>query len=254
MSGADDPRRAHDRAVGAYERTYELIRETAASAELPGHFAQCRERHIDAIERTTAILAPDARVCEIGPAGLGLALVRELGVRLDAYDCVPWFKPVYDRFAIPWGYVDLNEPGAALGGPYDVVLLCEVIEHVARWPADVLADIRRALRPGGVLFLTTPNLHRLSNRLRMLVGRPLFADFVPERLVTAHLREYTVEELGFLLRRAGFTSVHHDYASYPDSRRPRWIQAAYRALTKAAPTLANYIVCEARWTETAGPA
>lgn len=84
--------------------------------------------------------------------------------------------------------------------------MCEVIEHLARWPADVLRDIRAALKPGGLLLVTTQNLHRLSQRLRMLSGRRLFAHYVRENLVMAHLREYTPEELVYLCSNAQASS------------------------------------------------
>lgn len=237
---------ATDRARRAVDGTYEAIVAAGASADLQGHFIENRERAIDSFGRTSGLLERGARVCEIGPAGLGLVLHRELGVQVDAYDIQPWFKPVYDAFGIPWREVDLNRPGASFAGPYDLILLCEVIEHLARWPADVLAELRAALRLGGTLFLTTPNLHRLSNRIRMVAGRRLFADFVPEALFMAHVREYTPEELTFLLRRAGFATVECRYASYPDVKSPGWVQAGYRAATRLWPALSNVVVCLAR--------
>lgn len=45
---------------------------------------------------------------------------------------------------------------------YDAVVLQDVIEHVAD-PARVLAETARVLRPGGVLYLSTPNRDALLN-------------------------------------------------------------------------------------------
>jgi SAM-dependent methyltransferase len=56
---------------------------------------------------------------------------------------------------------------AELGLPaasFDVVSMIEVIEHVAE-PDRLLADAARLLRPGGVLYLTTPHGRSLSARM-----------------------------------------------------------------------------------------
>jgi SAM-dependent methyltransferase len=47
---------------------------------------------------------------------------------------------------------------------FDVVYCSEVIEHVLR-PVDLLREVARVLRSGGLLYLTTPNFDSLSRRL-----------------------------------------------------------------------------------------
>jgi SAM-dependent methyltransferase len=53
---------------------------------------------------------------------------------------------------------------------FDAVVLGELLEHV-RHPAEVVAEARRVLRPGGTLVGSVPNAFRLKNRLRVLAGR-----------------------------------------------------------------------------------
>jgi 2-polyprenyl-3-methyl-5-hydroxy-6-metoxy-1,4-benzoquinol methylase len=53
---------------------------------------------------------------------------------------------------------------------FDVVLLQEVIEHLQK-PDFVLSEIQRVLKNGGVLFLTTPNLTSLADRIFLLFGK-----------------------------------------------------------------------------------
>ena len=73
-------------------------------------------------------------------------------------------------------------------GAFDLVLCAETIEHV-RDVQLFLSEVRRVLRPGGVLAVTTP-----ANRL---VGRR------PDPL-SPHLRFFTRGSLRSLLRELGF--------------------------------------------------
>jgi len=182
------------------------------------------------------------RACELGPGGLGLVCARQFGSRLDAYDCVDeFFRTVYEQHAIPWHRLDMNFSSRLGQNNYDFIIFCEVFEHLARWPIETLAELRQGLKAGGVLLLTTQNLHRLSQRIRMLRGKTLFAPFVKEELCMGHLREYAPAELGLLLHRAGFAGIHYQYCAFPDLRSQRPIQGAYRGLCRLLPGFSNYI-------------
>lgn len=52
-------------------------------------------------------------------------------------------------------------------GTFDLVVACEVIEHVAH-PGDLLRHLKRFLAPGGRILLTTPNGSHFRNRLPTL--------------------------------------------------------------------------------------
>lgn len=81
----------------------------------------------------------------------------------------------------------------------DVAFSDQVIEHVH--PDDVvehLRNIRRALRPGGVLFCVTPN---------RLYGPSDISGYFEDVACGLHLREYSLGEIAALLREAGFAFV-----------------------------------------------
>jgi SAM-dependent methyltransferase len=80
---------------------------------------------------------------------------------------------------------------------FDVVVAGELFEHL-RFPDALVVEIRRVLRPGGVLVGSVPNAFRLQSRLRFLVGHP------PEDDPT-HLRMFSPTALRELL--AGFDRV-----------------------------------------------
>lgn len=68
-------------------------------------------------------------------------------------------------------WADLDEPLDVPDESFDVVVAGELLEHL-RDPQRVVADARRALRPGGTFVASVPNAFRLKNRLQFLRGRP----------------------------------------------------------------------------------
>lgn len=78
---------------------------------------------------------------------------------------------------------------------FDTVFFCDVIEHLFR-PVEALAEIRRVLRVGGRMVLTTPNGNAL---MRRLAGDRWYALRDP-----SHAIFYTRFSLAHLLRFCGF--------------------------------------------------
>jgi SAM-dependent methyltransferase len=84
----------------------------------------------------------------------------------------------------------------------DVALLVEVIEHLDA-PLDVLREIRRILKAGGRLFLTTPNyaFPSLWPALEWLADH---SGLVPRMGGAQHVQKFGPETLRALLAQAGF--------------------------------------------------
>jgi SAM-dependent methyltransferase len=96
------------------------------------------------------------------------------------------------------GVEDLvDEPGG-----YDVITLSHVIEHVHD-PSALLRAIYRMLRPGGLLWLETPNLDSLGHAR---FGRN-WRGLEPPR----HLLLFSVDSLKFALAQAGFTRLRQHW-------------------------------------------
>ena len=96
---------------------------------------------------------------------------------------------------------NVEEPLAFEGESFDAVVAGELFEHL-RFPDDVVAEIRRVLRPGGVLVGSVPNAFRVQSRLRFLRGN------APEDDPT-HLRLFSPESIRGLL--ASFEDVRIDF-------------------------------------------
>jgi len=88
----------------------------------------------------------------------------------------------------------LDEPLPLDDNAFDLVLCTETLEHV-RDTQLFLSEIRRVLRPGGELAVSTP----ANTRLTLLLGR-----FDP---LSPHLRFYTRRSLARVLREHGFDLI-----------------------------------------------
>lgn len=92
---------------------------------------------------------------------------------------------------------------------FDLVLMSEVIEHLPQSPLIALSEINRILKKGGYVFITTPNIARSINRVKLLVGKTIMysIDVYFENngkgsiIYHRHNREYTLGELHSLLKR-----------------------------------------------------
>jgi hypothetical protein len=92
----------------------------------------------------------------------------------------------------------------------------------------MLCEARRVLHTDGGLLLTTPNHASIEHRWALLRGRSVYPPLdLPDypfyagagtRNPMRHVREFTVDEIGGLLRAAGFTRVAITTASPPLTR------------------------------------
>jgi SAM-dependent methyltransferase len=97
---------------------------------------------------------------------------------------------------------DLPYPDAS----FDVVMFCEILEHLALNPVRALSEIHRVLRPYGVVVVTTPNCLSLLRLDGFLRGRSEIVDrYAPGFGYGArHNREYRPYEVRELLESTGF--------------------------------------------------
>ncbi len=156
-----------------------------------------------------------ARILEIGGGQVLLLCHRLFGDKGKLADVSDEYADAVTRFGLEFTtcdllYDDLPEDR----GTYDLVVICEVIEHLPVPPYLILRKVRTWIRPGGYVLVTTPNLYRLRNAVRLALGMPLFCPFFyPQRgRSLGHPLEYSREHLRWQLEQAGFEVVRSELA------------------------------------------
>lgn len=97
-------------------------------------------------------------------------------------------------------------------GSIDRIVTSDVIEHIPDVYAAV-AEMRRVLKPGGLLIVNTPNVAYAKRRVQLLAGRFPSTSQANEGLGSdvmfdgGHLHYFTYRSLRLLLQRRGFEVV-----------------------------------------------
>jgi len=103
-------------------------------------------------------------------------------------------------------------------GAFDIVLFADVLEHLPN-PHATLFLAREALKPGGSVIVSVPNVAHWSVRLEILQGRFRYQE--SGIMDATHLRWFTRVSATSLLQSAGFSPVEYRVSvgsGLPDNR------------------------------------
>lgn len=142
----------------------------------------------------TNIKTKTAKIVDIGTAvGHVPAVLKGCGFNdVSCIDGTEIFKKNLEKNGFSFFKVDLeNESLPFSDASVDCCTCFEVIEHIER-SSNMLSEIIRILKPGGILILTTPDLRRVKEYF--------YED-------PTHVRPFINEGLARTLRTAGFTSM-----------------------------------------------
>lgn len=107
--------------------------------------------------------------------------------------------------------VDLDRTGLPFrGGVFDTVVMLDVLEHV-REPLPILQEACRVLRPGGEIFVSTPNIRYWKHVASILLRGtfPRTSDD-PSAYDGGHLHYFTFADVEGLMARAGFRELNRE--------------------------------------------
>jgi SAM-dependent methyltransferase len=162
--------------------------------------------------RDEAARRPVERVLDVGavPGHLSLFL-HESGLSVDAVDLEPdRMGSVFEAASVPTHRVDVEREALPFAdASFDLVLFCEILEHLRINPLRPFGEIHRVLAPGGALVLSVPNITPLM-RFRFLRGEDYQDDPVKqfEKLESighmGHFRYYSRAEVESILDHHGF--------------------------------------------------
>lgn len=156
---------------------------------------------------TLALIPSNVSVLELGPAsGYMTRELAERGCTIDAIELDPAdaarARPFCRTLVVgsaedPSSYVELT-------GPYRVVLMADVLEHL-KSPERTLEHVRSRLSADGIAIVSLPNIAHWKVRLDLLRGDFHYKD--SGVLDRTHLRFYTRETAEALFRAHGFDLV-----------------------------------------------
>lgn len=188
---------------------------------------------LDFLDRHANVI-PSREVLDFGSwLGNFSAAAHYAGWKVTSSEMWARYSPALDRYKhmLCNRHIDCIDMNMILGRPqgpkYGAILFMAVIEHLSDSPRKILKILYDALLPGGLLILDTPNLAYLDTRRKLNRGLspfPAIADqFYTEIPFEGHIREYTVNELKWMLVETGFTPIEtklFNYSAAPWSRIP----------------------------------
>ena len=171
-----------------------------------------------------------SNICELG-AYLGIISksLSHLGHNVIACD-IPYFydrtetKEYFKKSSVRTLSFNLRDYKIPIKDySQDLVIACEIIEHLNFNPLPVIKEINRILKKDGFLYIATPNGDSFVKRIRYLIkGRqPSFEikqffeqlDSSQNMIVGLHWREYSFSELKNIISPFGFELVYQKLTS-----------------------------------------
>jgi SAM-dependent methyltransferase len=199
----------------AFDAAYDQFVRPGGFHELDSYYAISRERYFLTLGYLADLHLPSpAKVLDVGGGQFAILASKLFGDKATIGDIGDAYRAPADAAGVDFTVCNLlDDDPPAFHAAFDLVVLAEVVEHLPVPPYLILGKIRSWLKPGGALLITTPNLFRPRNVVRMLRGRDPFDKFMMPRggVSLGHQTEYSAEHLGWHIREAGFTLERMEY-------------------------------------------
>ena len=237
------------RSVWRYRQTCRSVMRAPEFAEYFVHYPIKHSKH-SSHYYARQLVGRDQDVLDVGCGeGFFAAELKKDGNRIVGVDALPSATEhaALERYIS----ADLNAAQPELARQagehaFDRVLLLDVLEHLVQ-PERLLAEVRPALKEGGQLVVSVPNVANITVRLALLFGRFPYTD--RGILDCTHLHFYTRKTARALLAENGWEIVAAKTTVMPlelvlglDPANPlmRAITALLAAATALFPTLLGY--------------
>ncbi|RLB32239.1 MAG: hypothetical protein DRH11_12165 [Deltaproteobacteria bacterium] len=250
-------------ALGAlFDSFQERIAEGSLHPHSHDYFLGCCDRWSLAIEELSR--NPErGRVLDIGANdGLFCGALLKLGYSAAAIDLHPLADDsVWEKLGVEFHQCHVEADPLPFEDNYFMgVTMGQLLEHFTYSPLKPFAEIRRVLKPGGILVVDVPNVGELHNHYRLIRGKNILWDYKTHYIddepyyykgrpyFNRHNREFTAGELRVLAESCGFEVVR---VAYIRSRRLgkkglRRMEIPFSALRDLVPVFRKTIMLTAR--------
>lgn len=202
----------------AFDRRRNLIREDITSylnriafEDVGGTSYILKKNHQRRIAKVLQMIKSELSVLqnkgnmELLSIGCGNGIIErqimDLGIKVWGVDSSSKALIEAQKKGIEVSVADVTEGLPYDTNRFDMIFAGEIIEHIID-TQKFLLEVKRVLKPGGTLILTTPNMGRLIDRIRFLFGK---APKHASPLNILHVRPFTFDSLKTALEDAGFT-------------------------------------------------
>jgi 2-polyprenyl-3-methyl-5-hydroxy-6-metoxy-1,4-benzoquinol methylase len=173
--------------------------------EDPSYEANRKERLLQAKKIITTIKKQksDGRLLDIG-AGSGILVqaAQEMGFSAQGVEPSEWLQKKATELNLP---VELGTfPNDACNGPYDVITIIDVIEHVNN-PLTLLQEAYKVLKKDGIIVVITPDVGSIAAKL---------LQYKWWHFRIAHIGYFTKKNLDLALTTANFKKVSMTRATW----------------------------------------
>ncbi len=149
------------------------------------------------------------KLLDIGCADGSFAVILQKRLGFDAYG-IDIAEKAINKAKINGIKVQAGDLSKGLpykSNSFDVVIMCEVIEHI--FDTDfLLREIYRVIKKNGFLFITTPNVASFTSRIKLIFGGyPNGLEYCINKTTSGHIRAYTPRILRKQLRRNNFNII-----------------------------------------------
>jgi SAM-dependent methyltransferase len=173
------------------------------------------------------------RILDIGAwNGMFCGALQRFGYSVAALD---WGQPMSDSYwqekGIEWHNCQIEaDPIPFPDNEFMGVYMGQILEHFTYSPRKPFSEIKRVLKPGGILVVDVPNVGEFHNFYRLIRGRNILYDYKRHYIddepifykglpyFNRHNREFTPHDLMVLAESSGFQVIK---VSYIRSRRYR---------------------------------
>jgi 2-polyprenyl-3-methyl-5-hydroxy-6-metoxy-1,4-benzoquinol methylase len=181
-------------------------------------------RMVRALHLIRKYIPPNSRVLDLGAYfGNFSLMLAKAGFEVTAVDAYDQYGPCMQKKidlmrSHQIDVLTFEELKRIPSETFGTILLMGVIEHIPNTPRLLLKSVFDLLNQSGLLILDTPNLGYIYNRQKLDRGESIFPSirhqFWTELPFEGHHREFTVEEVSWMLDTTGFVLQEHELFNY----------------------------------------